>query len=218
MRTIPHHPLESAEVYGNGSGVCKCRTKLRCFLWKCVHGILPTKKALEKRDVKLNPMCSRCSLIEETMEHALRDCEWNSFFWEVCPLRIQFGNMADRESIRDWIVLMKQTGDPEGHEVFAMLLWSVWKARNEVYFENKVRNLHQFIEFAVNRYNEHKQSLLPNSTIIAQRMDEKWKPPTDGFIKINSDASVRDGVGTGIGVVMRDSRGHVEFIKFIELD
>ncbi|XP_074298170.1 uncharacterized protein LOC141628990 [Silene latifolia] len=36
-----------------------------------------------------------------------------------------------------------------------------------------------------------------------------WKAPDTGWVKLNVDAGVKDGVGVGIGVVCRDSGGKV---------
>ncbi|KAK6160805.1 hypothetical protein DH2020_004186 [Rehmannia glutinosa] len=42
--------------------------------------ILPTKYALMKRGVDIDPHCSRYGLDIETPEHALRECPWAAFF------------------------------------------------------------------------------------------------------------------------------------------
>ncbi|KAG4923907.1 hypothetical protein JHK82_049776 [Glycine max] len=36
-----------------------------------------------------------------------------------------------------------------------------------------------------------------------------WKPPRVGLFKLNFDASVRQGTGTGMGMIVRDHQGQV---------
>lgn len=36
-----------------------------------------------------------------------------------------------------------------------------------------------------------------------------WKPPPNGYVKENFDASLRKKVGTGIGVIYRDNEGQI---------
>ncbi|KAK6150531.1 hypothetical protein DH2020_015463 [Rehmannia glutinosa] len=42
-----------------------------------------------------------------------------------------------------------------------------------------------------------------------QKHAEKWTPPIENNFKINTDASVREGEGTGIGVAIRDHRSQI---------
>lgn len=36
-----------------------------------------------------------------------------------------------------------------------------------------------------------------------------WKPPPNGYVKENFDASLRKKVGTSIGVIYRDNEGQI---------
>ncbi|XP_074301180.1 uncharacterized protein LOC141632539 [Silene latifolia] len=36
-----------------------------------------------------------------------------------------------------------------------------------------------------------------------------WRPPREGFGKINVDAGVKEGCGTGLGIICRDEQGGV---------
>ncbi|KAK6125261.1 hypothetical protein DH2020_041005 [Rehmannia glutinosa] len=50
--------------------------KVKIFLWRCFHGILPTKEALMRKGVQIDGLCTRCGLGLETNEHVVRDCKW----------------------------------------------------------------------------------------------------------------------------------------------
>ncbi|XP_074301467.1 uncharacterized protein LOC141632859 [Silene latifolia] len=38
----------------------------------------------------------------------------------------------------------------------------------------------------------------------------RWKPPREGFFKVNVDAAVLGEMGCGLGVIIRDHDGHIE--------
>ncbi|KAK6162031.1 hypothetical protein DH2020_001872 [Rehmannia glutinosa] len=183
--------------------------KEKVFLWKCVHGILPTKSVMACRGVDINPLCGRCGLEVETTDHALRDCEWNTFLWTVSPLRFCLPPTAQRGTLGDWILLIRKKGNEDGHDLFAMLLWCIWGGSNDVTFSNKRINHHQLIELATSRLQEHFKMQEEKLKGMQRNFAGKWTPPMNDVIKINSDALIREEEGTGIGVVLRDCRGRV---------
>ena len=46
-------------------------------------------------------------------------------------------------------------------------------------------------------------------SLTEPRSFEHWVPPPSGWVKLNCDAAILDGVGTGIGWVARDDQGHI---------
>lgn len=56
--------------------------KIQHFMWRIMHGILPTCINLVSRFVDVSPFCKRCGDKIETIEHALRDCPWVREFWD----------------------------------------------------------------------------------------------------------------------------------------
>ncbi|CAN1327976.1 hypothetical protein LINPERPRIM_LOCUS34304, partial [Linum perenne] len=48
--------------------------KLRFFLWRLCHRILPTIEGLNARDMDLDPLCPVCLQLPETVEHILFSC------------------------------------------------------------------------------------------------------------------------------------------------
>ncbi|KAK6153378.1 hypothetical protein DH2020_013017 [Rehmannia glutinosa] len=184
-------------------------TKNKVFLWRVCHNIIPTKLALAKRGVGLNPMCQRCGLDFETMEHAFRDCSWVEFFWAASPLRIRLPTIERRGSLTDWIERLAERKDPDSDNMVAMLLWSVWWARNELVFKGRTIEHHQLYTQATSRLEEHHQSAVLLSHENKMKANEVWSPPAHGYVKINSDASIMTDEGAGMGVVIRDDRGIV---------
>ncbi|KAK6151578.1 hypothetical protein DH2020_014213 [Rehmannia glutinosa] len=184
-------------------------TKIKIFLWKCAHGILPTKTKLRRKGMDITPLCSRCELEEETIEHALRDCKWAEFFWAVSPLRITWTRTEERGSIGDWLNRMRQHGETESQGLFAFLMWSIWSARNRFTFNGIEEDHNHYLRLATSRMEDYSGVRSEGVTLGHQPATEQWKPPAEGVVKINVDASIREKSGTGIRVIIRDWKGQV---------
>ncbi|KAJ1436229.1 Reverse transcriptase zinc-binding domain [Sesbania bispinosa] len=55
--------------------------KIQCFLWKCLHGKLPTNEERVTRDMTHDPVCSKCNEHPESIMHALWDCPAVTDLW-----------------------------------------------------------------------------------------------------------------------------------------
>ncbi|XP_074276452.1 uncharacterized protein LOC141600168 [Silene latifolia] len=96
-----------------------------------------------------------------------------------------------------------------------VVCWAVWEARNRVVFEGGrvevaevVKRIHRVVE-------EIEGELMVRTTrsggqqLVEGMSGGGWKGPDTGWVKLNVDAGVKDGVGVGIGAVCRDSEGKV---------
>ncbi|XVF51642.1 hypothetical protein PTKIN_Ptkin04bG0200800 [Pterospermum kingtungense] len=48
--------------------------KVKMFVWRLNHEILPVKVILQKRKTMENSQCTRCNMTDEIVIHAVRDC------------------------------------------------------------------------------------------------------------------------------------------------
>ncbi|KAK6164566.1 hypothetical protein DH2020_001430 [Rehmannia glutinosa] len=109
---------------------------------------------------------------------------------------------------------MRAQGDVEGHTLFLTLLWVLWDDRNKLVFQGKLVNQSWLHQMAVHMLQEHeatadiRYNVSPSSVV-----PEKWSPSAGGLLKMNSDASLKDDLGTGIGAVIRNDRG--EIMKYV---
>lgn len=64
---IPHGSQELKKEVWN----MKILPKIQHFLWKAISGALPTatRMIMITRNTKINPICQRCCLQEETINH-----------------------------------------------------------------------------------------------------------------------------------------------------
>ena len=48
--------------------------KIKKFLWRACHNVLPTKQALMRRKILEDSICERCKMVVEDSVHALWSC------------------------------------------------------------------------------------------------------------------------------------------------
>lgn len=89
-----------------------------------------------------------------------------------------------------------------------LLCWQVWEARNNLIFKGvtphpvRVLNLARQVGMEYWRQN-FKCEKGPKSPLHI-----KWKPPPEGWVKLNFDGSIRNNSAAS-GFVIRNSKGHV---------
>ncbi|XP_057791155.1 uncharacterized protein LOC131008284 [Salvia miltiorrhiza] len=134
------------------------------------------------------------------MEHALRDCPWVTFMWEISPIRLRPMNATTVWNIEEWFEQVRLNPSKEVHSAFATIAWASWYARNLLLFQNKRLT--------------HIECLM-----VAQ--GASWKRPTcfslisskprsvscvrETQVKIKCDAAIGEGVGMGFAAVMLDA-------------
>ncbi|KAL8465806.1 hypothetical protein ACS0TY_035059 [Phlomoides rotata] len=136
------------------------------------------------RFVDVDPICKRCGVEVETMEHTLRDCKWAADFWLASVLRLDTRPAASSNtSLKDWVLGTIATLQESDHLMFVTLLWFIWFARNKLYFEDKA--------------------------FAAPYVHTKGLSYMDDFRKasINVDAAVRASGLVGIGGAVRNADG-----------
>lgn len=190
--------------------------KIGIFAWRCLRGILPSKSLLIKRGMNIDPICTCCGLEQETMEHIFRDCNWTSFFWRACPLRIVPPPNSDRITLREWLAACTRNKSADYLELFSALLWSVWKARNLREFKSKQLSHTDCFLLAQNMLVDFQNANRnPSLPACAPSRPSCWLRPAEGQVKLNSDASISSAGNAGLGGALRNH--NAELIKFFAL-
>lgn len=93
--------LATLEVRGQTSGTSdddarwkrvwhiKSPMKIKLFMWKCLHGIVPVNEALTTKKVPVDSICSLCGLQCETVDHMLFNCDRSSQVWILSLFQFQ---------------------------------------------------------------------------------------------------------------------------------
>lgn len=88
------------------------------------------------------------------------------------------------------------------------LCWSVWNARNKWIFEGEVFEVYNVLEYIkklMTELNVNENVVLLNSSTDVT----SWTPPNIGYVKVNVDVACFEGLGTGMGAVIRREDGLV---------
>lgn len=116
--------------------------KIKFFLWKCCHNVLPVKENLRKKRLTASAVCPLCEMEDESVEHALLFCDWTRAVW----FGLQIQCVPSRNSIssfHEWFgQRLKEVGQQKEFRVFSAIvvsctLWAIWKGRNQMIFNYK---------------------------------------------------------------------------------
>lgn len=113
--------------------------KIQHFLWKVLSGALPTYVQLCSRGVNIDPICQRCCLEEETINHVLFLCPHAFAIWRYSGLSVRNLQSDDLES--NILVLLDIMKSEEIENSLRRLpfwlMWIIWKSRNEFLFSHR---------------------------------------------------------------------------------
>lgn len=61
--------------------------KLKHFIWKCYHNILPTRQQLAKRGVSIDQIYPWCGEGPEDLEHLFFKCVRAQLVWKIASVQ-----------------------------------------------------------------------------------------------------------------------------------
>ncbi|XP_062028683.1 uncharacterized protein LOC133744623 [Rosa rugosa] len=120
-------------------------------------------------------------------------------------------------SFKEWMLERAQHLKPETFEKLMMIIWALWKNRNNVLWEGKAQSVPDLVLSCFTWLTEFQKSR-GTGTSTQRSVRPKWKPPTQGF-KLNVDAAFLPNQHQGgIGGVLRDSTGQFKAAFFQHVD
>ncbi|XP_074314553.1 uncharacterized protein LOC141649772 [Silene latifolia] len=162
--------------------------------------------------------CYFCTSSSESSLHLFRDCNVAKWVWSSLNLDgAEEGDMVEgAEEVREWVEGIWQAGDARDMEKYMVGCWAIWEHRNKVAFDGvaieperivgRVKDIASELESG----GEGRQGCRRDRRgRTEERGNDGWKPATNGFVKINVDAGIKEGEGVSSGVVCRDDRGGV---------
>lgn len=113
----------------------KVPQKIKLFLWKLVHNILPVQENIFKKRITRSRDCPICKKEPETIEHTFLRCEWTRPVWFGLELGSSFTNSNVNSLLHwliDWLDGLHNCPIPKDYSVLKMCcsLWLIWKSRN----------------------------------------------------------------------------------------
>lgn len=190
--------------------------KMRTFLWRFCNNNIPVRNLLRGKGVATTIICPMCNTDVEHMLHIFFfDCKFATDCWEKVGL---WFDMQTAETASSWLLERIKVESSAIVEKIAIVLLSIWFARNQKIWENKIVTPVIAVEVGVKQVKDWQEAMVRRAKInsLANRpvmqMPITWQPPSAGCYKMNVDASVFKGESSfSIGMVLRDDHGH--FVK-----
>lgn len=106
----------------------KIPPKVKMFLWRVLHDIIPTEVNLYRHHVPNNPRCALCGYYWSNTSHALFFCQEIKKLWNYSKWWIPLKRTKDlpTQLIMQYI---KDSFIKDDWEIFCMRMWGVWKDR-----------------------------------------------------------------------------------------
>ena len=109
--------------------------KVKIFVWRACLDSLPTRSNLCKRRVMNEELCVVCGGQVESIEHVLCDCNVARAVWfQSLGVRM---DADQRVSLMIWLANLHLQGSQSGFELCLMLIWNLWKHRNDILWNGK---------------------------------------------------------------------------------
>uniref|UniRef100_A0A2N9GYZ1 Reverse transcriptase zinc-binding domain-containing protein n=1 Tax=Fagus sylvatica TaxID=28930 RepID=A0A2N9GYZ1_FAGSY len=194
--------------------------KVRVFIWKARKGILSTRTNLFDKGLSNSFSCVWCEDEAETGDHLLWGCEFAQRVWKDCPVNFP-AHLHASMSFKKVILCCVSDLISPGLEIVLTTAWAIWKARNDIIWNNHITPIFELCQQAASTALEYIESgLVLKETIPAPtgRPVHKWTPLVDSHYKLNFSCKFGvDGATVGIGVIIRDSLGLVAAVKCFQL-
>jgi len=114
--------------------------KILVFIWQLCRNALPVHLLLQSRGVALDPLCPLCGQSNESMQHLFLACPNTLRVWDAAedhnwiPQGFLRGTHAE---IAGLLLTWQQHPLQLIRQRISFLLWSIWKARNNVVFNHE---------------------------------------------------------------------------------
>ncbi|KOM34348.1 hypothetical protein LR48_Vigan02g049800 [Vigna angularis] len=182
--------LDAKSKVWRGIWYAEAPSRCKSVAWRACNEELLVKSLLVEKRILNDATCPSCGKAAETTVHALLQCEEIKRVWFASPLGLKVELLGEVTSFSQLLEQFARVLDEKGMGMVCAIIWSLWQRRNVRVFENKKLDCKHVIAKAW-------------SMIAFQ----KWVPPPVQYVKANFAALVIDNLGTGMGVVFRNSSG-----------
>lgn len=206
MRIVNEWMIPDTRIYSNQGSVSvnpvwdlvwklEVPSKIKIFIWRALHGLIPGMAVLAHRHIEVSPICPVCQTGLEDMKHLLSTCPRASQVWRALGLDldeiIEQAVQVDRSGS---VVLEDILRRPRGpspvlgqlglHETVAVASWYIWWERRQMRKGETVKTPEStaFAIHAITTNSALKQSSVPVKAV--------WVKPIIGSYKLNTDASL----------------------------
>ncbi|GLT50394.1 hypothetical protein SLA2020_238810 [Shorea laevis] len=189
-----------------------CAESIRVFVWLLVRGRVLTNSVRFARHIASSSICPRCESFDETPIHLLRDCYYTKVIWGLLGfVSSEFFTLTFFQWLKNFSMAPQRISHSRvsSPELFLSAVWLIWKDRNALVFRNKqVRPQ----DLCSQIFQHAKYTKLAMNPLLPVRHSQprwvSWKPPDDGWFKLNTDGSfARESNSASAGGLIRNSLG-----------
>lgn len=191
------------------------------FLWKVIRGGLPTSLLLSARLPCISPLCPRCQLVDESLDHLFIECPISSAVWSL--LGESYAIYLQSMEMLLGFLCSKSTSMSQRvvKSTILHVMWCLWLGRNGVLFqgsqqsamyirlqaESMTQSVFSARSFQLNRPPGLWEHLSPTTVGSSCDSSIAWCSPPPGWVKLNFDGSIR-ALSAGAGFIIRNEFGH----------
>lgn len=122
--------------------------KCKFFAWLIIRNRIWTSDRLAARGWPRNPYCPLCRRSAESVHHLIVECRFSRRIWYAIANLVSLPQLAPRlwptsASVKEWwIALEGMCGVPTKgvRSLLLLVVWEIWKERNERTFQRKERS------------------------------------------------------------------------------
>jgi hypothetical protein len=190
----------------------KAPPKVKNLLWRICRNCVPTRVRLRTRGVDCPSVCALCNVEEEDTKHVFFNCPSSQNVWSMSVFSqvVSSSTISDND-VKSVIFHILQQLSKNDAALFACILWSIWKQRNNQIWNN-VTDAQSFVfSRAVSMLQDWRavrDAAVSSGTTTQAEVQRSWRKPMAGRVKCNIDASFPvNSNRVGIGVCIRDDHG-----------
>jgi ribonuclease HI len=186
--------------------------KVKIFIWRAMHGIIPVKSILVNRHVGTSGQCPICYQAAEDIMHLLFKCPTAADLWGALGISSAINEAVtiDRSgsAVLEFLFTRKESQMPGFQnlglkETIAVGAWYLWWIRRQRTHDEPIPPMHH-CKMSILTITANAAKIRKNSTHTAQR----WSRPGHRQVKVNVDGSFHIDSHTGaIGAILRDHEG-----------
>ncbi|CAN1837968.1 Putative ribonuclease H protein At1g65750 [Linum perenne] len=173
--------------------------RIRHFLWLVSHNKVLTNLERRRRHISQSTICQCCNAEEESLIHLLHDCCKAREAW-LCILPASSTAEFFSLDLGSW--WKKYLADQAFNVSFGVMIWILWKQRNEFVFAGVTQAAGQAVQhhaFWVNLIKSSISDARHINNLGARPLRElriAWEPAPDPWITLNADGSFKRNLGT----------------------
>ncbi|PNX70097.1 pentatricopeptide repeat-containing protein, partial [Trifolium pratense] len=165
----------------------KIPPKVKNLIWRIGRDVLPTRKKLISRGVQCPTHCDVCNDGDEDSMHVLFSCTRSIQCWQRAGLWTHIGTgLVANNNIAENLFSILHRLNKDQQEFFCVLVWSIWKRRNNKVWENVTDSDQTVIERAKHLITSWRNAQqIRQSANIAQPSPQQtvWTKPRHGRYK-----------------------------------